>query len=423
MIIVWGMLLDNEIYAESSDREGDFMYQQPYDIKNAQFWKISFALSLASFFIFATMYAAQPLLTVFVNDFHVTVSTSSLAMSLTIIGLIVGLILFGFLSDRNGRTSFIKLSLLCAVIPFLIMPLFSSFSLLLVFRFLQGIALAGLPAAALAYLSEEINSRSIGTATALYISSNAFGGMVGRVAAGYMADMFSWETAFYGLAVLGIVVFVLVIILLPKSRLFQSSKLSFREDIAAFLYHLKNPEFLLIFGLGIILQFSFTGIWTYLPFHLQEGPYFLSLQAISNMYFAYGLGVVGSPVAGWFSGKFGWRKLRLIGIAILALGILMTLATSIIMIVIGLCITCLGFFTAHSLTATSVSETATHHKGSASSLYLVAYYIGVSVGSTLAAPIWGKGGWGALVIFAGLLPIMYALFTEWFSRQMARKRS
>src|SRR5699024_3837191 len=27
------------------------------------------------------------------------------------------------------------------------------------------------------------------------------------------------------------------------------------------------------------------------------------------------------------------------------------------------------FFTAHSLTATSVSETATHHKGSASSLY------------------------------------------------------
>ncbi|MDY0393261.1 MFS transporter [Virgibacillus halophilus] len=183
------------------------------------------------------------------------------------------------------------------------------------------------------------------------------------------------------------------------------------------MYHLKNPALLLVFGLGIILQFSFTGIWTYLPFHLQGHPYSLSLQTISNTYFAYGLGVVGSPVAGWFAGKFGWQKLRLLGIIILAAGIWMTLSTSFIIIVIGLCITCLGFFTAHALTATSVSETATHHKGSASSLYLVSYYIGVSFGSTAAAPIWGKGGWTGLVMFAALLPVMYILLVEWLARK------
>lgn len=397
------------------------MEHKPYAIKSAYFWKISWCLALASFFIFASLYAVQPLLPVFVEEFHVTVSTASLSMSLTIIGLIIGLLLLGFLSDRKGRTIFIKLALLGSAIPFFIMPLFPSLTVLLVLRFLQGIALAGLPAAALAYLSEEMDSRSVGVATALYISSNALGGMVGRVAAGYITDRFSWEAAFYVLAFLGVVVFLAVLLLLPASRFFTPSRLSLRKDFSGFLYHLKNPALLLVFGLGIILQFSFTGIWTYLPFHLQGEPYSLSLQAISNMFFAYGLGVIGSPVAGWLTGKFGLRKLRLLGIFVLAAGIFMTMAASIVMIVIGLCIACLGFFTAHSLTATSVSETATHHKGSASSLYLVAYYIGVSFGSTAAAPIWENGGWIGLVSFAGVLPVAYILLTQLVLKKMKKR--
>ncbi|MEN1967279.1 MFS transporter [Lentibacillus sp. N15] len=391
--------------------------QQPYTIQSHYFWKITFCLALASFFIFASMYAVQPLLTVFVDEFAVNASTASLSMSFTIAGLIIGLIILGFLSDRSGRTIFIKLSLLGSVIPFFIMPLFPSFSLLLVFRLIQGFAMAGLPAAALAYLSEEIESRSVGVATALYISSNALGGMVGRVVAGYITDRFSWEAAFYVLAFLGLVVFLAILLLLPKSRFFTPSNLPFQQDIAGFLYHLKNPSMLLVFGLGIILQFSFTGVWTYLPFHLQEAPYHLSLQTISNMYLAYGLGVVGSPIAGWLAGRFSLKKLRLIGIVVLAIGIFMTVSTPLMMIVIGLCVACLGFFTAHSLTATSVSEAATHHKGSASSLYLVAYYIGVSFGSTAAAPIWEKGGWIGLVLFAGVLPVVYIIFIQFVQKR------
>ncbi|MDY0393262.1 hypothetical protein RWE15_01000 [Virgibacillus halophilus] len=68
--------------------------KQPYGIKDIHFWRITLSLALASFFIFATMYGTQPLLTVFVGEFGVTVSTASLSMSLTIIGLIVGLLLF-----------------------------------------------------------------------------------------------------------------------------------------------------------------------------------------------------------------------------------------------------------------------------------------------------------------------------------------
>src|SRR5699024_3405616 len=185
---------------------------------------------------------------------------------------------------------------------------------------------------------------------------------------------------------------------------------------------LKNPALLLVFGLGIILQFSFTGVWTYLPFHLEAPPFSMSLQAISYTFFAYGLGVVGSPFAGWLAGFLGLKKVRIGGIIILSLGVFMTLSTAVWFIVLGLCVACLGFFTAHSLTAASVSEQATHHKGSAASLYLVAYYIGVASGSTVLSPVWNTAGWVGLVSLAGLVPVIYLVFVTLMSKSLQRKQ-
>ncbi len=296
--------------------------------------------------------------------------------------------------------------------------------IILALRLLQGFALAGLPAASLAYLNEEVEKRSVGVATALYISSNALGGMMGRVLTGFITDHYSWETAFYFLASVGLVILVAVFTMLPKSQNFESSNQSFSRDIEAFLFHLKNPALLLVFGLGVVLQFSFTGIWTYLPFHLQADPFSLSLEAVSNMFFAYGLGVVGSPLAGWLAGRLGLRQVRMAGIVTLSIGLFLTLAQSVVIIIIGLCVACLGFFTAHSLTAASVSEQATHHKGSASSLYLVAYYIGVSLGSSALAPVWSQTGWSGLVLLTGVLPVAYLVFVTAMqarAKKVARK--
>lgn len=386
------------------------MQQKKYSINDFYFWKITICLALASFFVFASLYTVQPLLPVFVAEYGVSVSQSTWILSMTIVGLIAGLIVLGFLSDRMGRTFFIKFALVGSAIPFFLIPLSDSFYLIVILRFIQGFALAGLPAASLAYLDEEIERKSVGVATALFISSNALGGMAGRVITGYLADQFSWVIAFYFFAGLGVLIGILVFLLLPKSNYFKSSNLTFRKDIEGMLFHLKNPAILIIIGIGVVLQFSFTSLWTYLPFHLERDPFSLSLEAISYTYFAYGFGVIGAPVAGWLAGRFGLKRIRVAGILILASGAMLTISSSVAIIVIGLCLTCLGFFTAHSLTATSVTETATHHKGSASSLYLVAYYIGVTLGSSAVGPIWSAANWKGIVLVAGALPPLYLLF-------------
>ncbi|MGI2327911.1 MFS transporter [Planococcus sp. YIM B11945] len=378
-----------------------------YTAKDREFWKIIISLLFASLFIFANMYTVQPLLPLLADNFNVSVPVSSLALSLTIIGLIIGLIVLGFFSDRIGRRTFITYSLLGSAIPFFIIPFTDSFALFLLLRFVQGFALAGVPAAALAYISEEIDRKNMGFATALYISSNGLGGMLGRVFTGYLTDHYSWQTTFFVFSATGVVLFAAVFLLLPKSRHFVPSELSFAKDIEGFGFHLKNPALLVVFGLGAVLQVSFTGIWTYLPFHLEAPPYSMSLKAISYLFFAYGIGVIGSPIAGKAAEVFGLRTVRRTGVFILSFGIFLTLNSHLTVIIIGLCLTCLGFFTAHSLTAASVGQQAEHHKGSASSLYLVSYYIGVACGSSLLSPLWTNAGWSGLVLFIAILPLIY----------------
>ncbi|WP_425435174.1 MFS transporter [Oceanobacillus rekensis] len=389
-------------------------------MKDFYFWKITLSLAFASFFVFASMYVVQPLLPLFVKEFDVTVSASTLTLSMTIVGLIIGLIILGFFSDRMGRTYFIKLSLIGSVIPFFLIPLSESFYIIVFLRFIQGFALAGLPAAALAYLNEEIDRGSVGFATALYISSNALGGMAGRVFTGYLTDRFSWETAFYVFAIVGVFVSIAVILLLPKSRFFEASKLPFKKDMEGMGFHLKNPAILLTIGIGVVLQLSFTSIWTYLPFHLGSKPFSLSIETISYTFFAYGLGVIGAPLAGWLAGNLGLKKVRIAGILVMTLGACITFSQSVAIIVIGLCVLCLGFFTAHSLTAASVTEQATHHKGSASSLYLVAYYIGVTLGSSLG-PLWNTAGWNGIVLLAVLLPLIYLTFVVGMQQRISKR--
>lgn len=368
------------------------------------------------------MYSVQPILPMFTEEFGVKVSYSSMMMSMTTVGLIIGLIVLGFFSDRIGRTNFVRFSIIGSVLPFFLMTLSETFLWIIMLRLIQGFLLAGVPAAALAYISEEIDKKFLSVATALYISCNALGGMIGRVVTGYATEHFSWETAFYILGISGMFVFVLVLFTLPKSKNFQPQKASFRDDLKGFAYHLKNPSLLLMFGLGIVLQLSFTGIWTYIPFHLTNSPFLLSIDAVSNIFFAYGLGVIGSPLASWVAGKIGQKKVLISGVFVLSMGILLTNSGSVWMIVVGLCIACLGFFTAHSLAAASVSRGANHHKGSASSLYFVSYYTGVGAGSTLLGPLWEQFGWSGLVTFTAVVPTCYVLFIIFIQHWNAKKQ-
>src|SRR5699024_2505883 len=109
--------------------------------------------------------------------------------------------------------SIIYFSLFGSVIPLILIPISDSFYLILFLRFIQGFAIAGLPSTALAYISEEIDYKHAKIAVGFYISSNAVGGMLGRVISGYLTDIYSWQTTFYIIGIIGFIIALIVFII------------------------------------------------------------------------------------------------------------------------------------------------------------------------------------------------------------------
>lgn len=110
------------------------MDQLKYTTRDRQYWQLIFGLGLASFFVFATMYFIQPILPVLVEHYNISISYASLAMSMHIIGLIAGLIVIGFVSDRKGRRMFIISGIFIATIIVFLLAFIPYFSLIVILR-------------------------------------------------------------------------------------------------------------------------------------------------------------------------------------------------------------------------------------------------------------------------------------------------
>ena len=68
-------------------------------------------------------------------------------------------------------------------------------------------------------------------------------------------------------------------------------------------------------------------------------------------------------------------------------------------IILGIVLVTIGFFATHSVASALVGRLARDTKGHASSLYLLAYYLGSSIAGSLGGYFWLADGWSAVVGF------------------------
>jgi YNFM family putative membrane transporter len=85
-----------------------------------------------------------------------------MSLSLTTGTLAVAMLLAGLLSDAVGRRPLMIVALLASAMLSLSTALVDDWTTLLVLRTLLGLALSGVPAVAMTYLVEEMDSRALG---------------------------------------------------------------------------------------------------------------------------------------------------------------------------------------------------------------------------------------------------------------------
>ncbi|MGW5634549.1 MFS transporter [Streptomyces sp. NPDC003832] len=366
--------------------------------------RMSFALFLAGVATFALLYSTQALLPLISGDFGVTAGEASWTVAAATGGLALFVLPMSALSERFGRRTVMTGSLAVAVTVGLLVPFAPNLTALVVLRAVQGAALAGLPASATAYLAEEVRPKALITAIGLFVAGNSVGGMSGRVITGWVAQEWGWRVAVGVIGVLAVGCAVAFRLLLPAPRHFEAGSLRPRVLVRTVRDHLADPLLRRLYAIGALFMTVFGGVYTAIGYRLTEAPFGLAQGVVGSIFLVYLVGTVSASTAGRLVGRLGRRGALYAAGGTTAAGLLLSLADSLPLVLLGLVLITAGFFAGHAVASSAVSRTATHGRAQAAALYQSAYYIGSSVGSTVGALAFHASGWAGTV-GVGLLAV------------------
>ena len=371
-----------------------------------EFRRITLAFFVAGFATFALLYCVQPLMPVFAETFHVSAAASSLSLSLTTGLLAPAMMVAGAISERRGRKNIMAVSLGASSLLMLVAAFATRWDVLLAARALAGITFAGLPAVSVAYLSEELDSQSIGLAAGLMIGGNGIGGMTGRLLTSLVAEGDGWRWVLAAMAVFGIAATFVFWRMLPAERHFRPRVVPPHVLVRTYIEQLRDVRLVPLFAQGFLLMGTFVTAYNYVTYHLLGAPYFLSHAVVGAIFVVYPLGIFASAGAGALAHRVGRGRMLTSMIGLMLVGVLLMIAPPVMSVVAGIAVLTVGFFGAHSVATTWVGVRATHGRAQASALYFFFYYIGSSVAGSMGGVFWERWGWiGVIGFLVGMIAV------------------
>ncbi|MGW0464195.1 MFS transporter [Streptomyces sp. NPDC003027] len=381
--------------------------------------RMSFALFAAGLATFALLYSTQALLPAISAEFGATASAASWTVSAATGALALLVLPMSALSERFGRRALMTASLAVAVVVGLLVPFAPSLEWLVALRAVQGAALAGLPASAMAFLAEEVRPKALIAAIGLFVAGNSIGGMSGRIVTGWAAQLWGWRAGLLAVGLMAVACAVVFRLLIPKARHFTPGSLNPRALAQTVRTHLSDPLLMRLYAIGALFMTVFGAVYTVIGYRLVEAPFSLPQGVVGSIFLVYLVGTVSSAAAGKLVARLGRRGALYLAVGTTAAGLLLSLADTLTAVLLGLVLITAGFFAGHAVASSSVSRTAKTGRAQASALYQSAYYVGSSVGGTLGAIAFHAGGWAGTVLL-GLVAVLGVVSITLYGSHSAR---
>lgn len=341
------------------------------------------------------------------GDFAASPSAIQASLSACILGLALGQLLVGPVSDAVGRRRplfaglimYALMSVLCALAP--------SADLLIAARFAQGLA----GSAALVIATAVARDLYHGAAAARFFSTlmlvMGLAPILAPVLGAQVLRVVSWHGIFVILAGAGLALLAVAARLLPETLPPDRRHAGgWRTALEAFAGVLRDRVFL---GNAAVAGLAFAAMFAYIagsPFVLQK-IYGISAQDFALVFGANALGLIGmSQVNGRLVHRLGPQRLMGMGLTLLAAGALFLQGA--VLLALGLPVVLGGLFVvvaAQGLIMPNASALAlTNHgrsAGSASALLGALRF----VGGALAAPLVGLAGEGTALPMVGVIAV------------------
>ncbi len=341
---------------------------------------------------------------------------AQLTISATIVGLALGQLVMGPISDRTGRRApllvgfavFVAASLLCAVAP--------SIEVLLALRFVQGLAGSAGTVIARACVRDLVEGAAAARVLSRLILVMGLAPVLGPVLGGQLLRVTDWRGLFVVLAGLGLVILAAAFFLLPETHP-EHARLDGhpREQWAEVRRLLRDRAFLGYLGVG-----SFLGIilfsWISSSSFVLTGQYGVTPQQYSAVFACTATAfVLGAQANAWSVGRIGPRRALLRGLAVIAAASLLLLVAIVRDVplpwVVGTAVVALGGY--GGMAANSQSLAMTPHgrvAGTASGLLGTSQFLaGALVPPIVSALVPGAWAMPATMLIAALGALLMLL--------------
>ncbi|MDV8001148.1 MFS transporter [Rhodococcus sp. IEGM 1408] len=371
-------------------------------------------LHIALFFLgiatFAQLYSPQGLLPLIAADQGVSADGAALMISAATLGLALGVIPWSYIGDATGRRPAMLVAISLACVFSVLAVVVPSFPMMLAMRFLEGMMLGGVPALAVAYLSEEVGPRGAAVAAGTYISGTSIGGLTGRIIAAPVGEQISWRAGMLVVTAIAVLCVLTFSATAPPARNFTPRRSGVAEAAGQLFGNLRSPTLWVIYLQAFLTMGGFVAMYNFLGFRLAEPPFLLPLWLTSFIFLAYLAGTLSSPRAGVLASRLGRRPVLIGGNLVMMGGVALTLVANIWVIILGMVVLTAGFFAAHAVAAGWAGTSAVAGRSQSTSLYNLGYYAGSSVFGFLGGTFLALAGWagtaGMVLVLTGVATVL-----------------
>jgi YNFM family putative membrane transporter len=375
------------------------------------------AVFVCGMLAFLDLYCVQPVLPLLAHVFHASEAAASTTISASTLGVAVSALLLAVFAERVNRRRTILLSMLLLAACTLCTATATSLPALAWWRFLEGLLTPGVFIITIAYITEEWPAHRVPRVMSLYVAGTVFGGFMGRLSGGLIAEHFGWRPVFVVLGLAGILGAAAASRLLRPARPRAAASVGVSRR-APILANLRNRRLLATFGIGFCMLFTLVSIFSYITFYLAAPPFGLSPTDLSWLFAVYLLGLLTTIAVGTVLARIGLRIGMLCAVAACLAGVAITLIPSLFAVGIGLALASSGVFIAQTCANSFLRDAApAGSRVSAAGMYICTYYIGGTVGGILPGLVWKQFGWPGCVSLTAMLLVVAGLLTFFGWRQ------
>ncbi|WP_293943937.1 MFS transporter [Sphingobacterium sp. UBA7249] len=347
-----------------------------------------YMLSLATFVVMFQGFMVAPLLPTLSEQFGTNVRHVSFIEPAYLLGYGFFTLVYAPLSDRFGRFRIVAFCLITFSLFTLLTAFVDGTNQMIFLRLLTGIGAAGIAPTTISWISDTYPYEKRGHALGIFFGNVAGGTAFGASTGGLITSLIGWQWLFVGVAIIGLIIFALILIkqknifgqreTVAKSRdnilLSFRSILSTRRARRTYFYVLFNG----MFHSGI---FAWLGYFFYTNYGLNQLHIGLALLG-------YGIpGLLLGALLGRLADHYGRNKIIPLGLFLGAFTVLLlsqhfSLAASCVLVAL----LSLGFDLSHPLFA-AIATTFSSKKGAATGLFAFFLFSGYGLGSLILSLI------------------------------------